>query len=81
MQIDIQEAGTKLSRLISSAQNGEDIIITKDGKPVARLAPCIETRSKRPLGLFRGKVTIHGDLLEPLPEEIIADFWPGVEGK
>lgn len=81
MQVGIHEAKTNLSRLIPAAQSGEDIIITKGGKPVARLIPYTEAQTKRPLGLFRGKATIHGDLLEPLPEEIIADFWPGRHDK
>jgi len=79
--IGIHEAKTILSRLLPAAQSGEDVIITKGGKPVARLIPYIETRSKRPLGLLRGKVTLHGNLLEPLPEEIVADFWSGLEDK
>jgi prevent-host-death family protein len=74
MQIDIQEAGTNLTRLISAAQNGEDVIITEGGKPVARLISYVEPIAKRQIGLFRGKVTLHGNLLEPLPEEIIADI-------
>ena len=81
MQVGIHEAKTNLSRLIPAAQGGEEVIITKGGKPVARLVPYVAAQGKRPLGLFRGQVTLHGDLLEPLPEEIVADFWPGGKDK
>lgn len=81
MQVGIHKAKTTLSRLIPAAQSGEDIIITKGGKPVARLIPYSEPRGKRQLGLFREKIIICGDLLEPLPDEMVADFWPGQQGK
>ena len=81
MRVGIHEAKTNLSKLIPAVQTGEDVIITKAGKPVARLVPFIET-GPRPLGLFLGKVKLHADLLEPLPVEVVNDFWParGMEG-
>lgn len=47
---------------------------------MARLIPYQEQIDKRPLGLYRGKVIVHGDLLAPLPDEVVADFWPRGEG-
>ncbi|MEW6593563.1 MAG: type II toxin-antitoxin system prevent-host-death family antitoxin [Thermodesulfobacteriota bacterium] len=81
MRIGIHEAKTNLSKLIPAAQTGEEIIITKAGKPVARLIPFVEKGGQRPLGLYRGKVSFHGDLLAPLPAEILDDFWPEREKK
>lgn len=82
MRVGIHEAKTNLSKLIPAVQTGEDVIITKAGKPVARLVPFIEETGPRPLGLYLGKVKLHGDLLAPLPIEIVNDFWPerGEEG-
>ncbi len=82
MRVGIHEAKTNLSKLIPAVQTGEDVIITKAGKPVARLVPFIEKSGPRPLGLYLGKVKLHGDLLAPLPVEIVNDFWPeqGREG-
>jgi len=48
---------------------------------LSRLVSYVAAQGKRPLGLFRGQVTLHGDLLEPLPEDIVADFWPAREEK
>jgi len=76
MRVGIHEAKTNLSKLIPAVQTGEDVIITKAGKPVARLVPFIEKSGPRPLGLYLGKVKLHGDLLEPLPVEVVNDFWP-----
>lgn len=81
MRVGIHEAKTNLSKLIPAVQAGEDVIITKAGKPVARLVPFIEKSGPRPLGLYLGKVTIHGDLLEPLPVEVVNDFWPDQKGE
>lgn len=76
MRVGIREAKNNLSLLILAAQAGEEVIITKGGKPMARLVPFSEEGGRRPLGLFKAKVVIRGDLLDPLPEEVVADFWP-----
>ena len=76
MRVGIHEAKTNLSKLIPAVQAGEEVIITKGGRPVARLVPFTEKGGRRPLGLYKGKVTFRGDILEPLPEEVVADFWP-----
>ena len=79
MRVGIHEAKTNLSKLIPAAQSGEEIIITKGGKPVARLVPYLKEHRQRPLGLYRNKVALHGDLLEPLPEAVVSYFWPDRE--
>jgi len=76
MFIGIHEAKTHLSRLIPAALAGEEIIITKSGKPLVKLVPVESSREPRKLGMFRDKIKINGDLCEPLPDEIIKDFWP-----
>ncbi len=52
----------------------EEIIITKHGRPIAKLVPIEEQKQSNPLfGFLKGKVTIHGDLIEPLGEKWKAD--------
>jgi prevent-host-death family protein len=64
--VNIHEAKTHLSRLLERVQAGEEIIIAKAGNPVAKLVP---TRPPdRVSGLGRGKVVIHDDFDDPLPE-------------
>jgi len=56
--ININEAGAHLSRLIEQAAAGEEIVIIRNGKPVARLVPPSFTASKpRILGLGKGRYT------------------------
>ena len=75
MEIGIHEAKTKLSKLIPAVLSGEEVIITKSGKPLVKLVPVEGPEGERPLGCYQGKVTFPEDLLEPLPKEIIDAFW------
>jgi prevent-host-death family protein len=76
MLVGIHEAKTHLSRLIPAALAGEEVIITKSGQPLIRLVPVRKESQPRQLGMFKDKITIHGNLTEPLPKDIIEDFWP-----
>ena len=53
--VNIHAAKTHLSRLVEDAAAGEEIIIAKSGKPVARLCPLAELKKKRVLGFSRRK--------------------------
>jgi len=72
-QFNIHEAKTQLSRLVERAAAGEEIIISKAGRPVARLGPIPTAVTPRKPGHWRGKVRIHDDFDE-LPAEIAAAF-------
>ncbi len=76
-KVNIHKAKTHLSRLVENAAAGEEIIIAKAGKPVARLVGIEHRAAPRRKGLLKGKIKIHDDFYKPLPEEIIAAF----EGK
>jgi prevent-host-death family protein len=75
MKVGIHEAKTKLSKLIPAVLAGEEVIITKAGHPLVKLVPVAEQGRERPLGIYAGKVRIKGDLLAPLPVEILNGFW------
>lgn len=68
VQINIHEAKTHLSELLQRVMNGEEIIIAKAGKPVARLLPFQPTPQPRQPGNDSGLVTIAPDFDAPLPE-------------
>ena len=59
--VNIHEAKTHLSRLVERAEAGEEIVIARAGKPVARLGPLRETREPRQLGGWEGRVWIAHD--------------------
>lgn len=73
-QINIHEAKTQLSRLIERSLSGEEFIIAKAGKPVARLTPIKPARQPRRLGLLDGELQIPDDFNAPLPETLLSAF-------
>jgi prevent-host-death family protein len=72
--VNIHAAKTQLSRLVEAAAAGEEIIIAKSGKPVARLGPLVSLQRKRHLGILTGKLRVPEDFDAPLPEEVIEAF-------
>jgi prevent-host-death family protein len=75
--VNIHEAKTHLSRLIEAVSAGEEVIIARNGKPVARLLPVIaRSRPRRP-GEWRGRVCIGADFDAPLPPGLGAAFGAG----
>lgn len=68
-QVNLNDAKTHLSRLIERVQAGEEIIIAKSGKPVARLVSLAPPAPRRP-GLLSGRV--EDSFFDPLPDEELA---------
>lgn len=66
--INIHEAKTNLSKLIEKTLNGEDVIIAKAGKPVAKLTAYKEKLKPRKPGLWKGKIWISDDFDDEDPE-------------
>lgn len=64
MTVNMHEAKTHLSRLIDRAAAGEEIVIARAGKPVARLVPYAEPQPDRVLGAARGQVSVAPDFDE-----------------
>ena len=75
--VNIHAAKTHLSALVEEAAAGEEIIIAKAGKPVARLMPLEKKDLRKTLGMWKGKVWISDDFDAPLPPEILRGF--GIE--
>lgn len=75
--VNIHEAKTHLSRLVEEAAGGEEIVIAKAGRPVARLVPVKATGKKRKLGFLAGKLQVPDDFDAPLPEDVLAEFEGG----
>jgi len=69
-QVGMHEAKTKLSQLVERAEAGEDIVIARNGKPVARLVPVAATASLASVrGAWRDRVRIADDFDE-LPDDM-----------
>jgi len=65
---NIHEAKTHFSKLLERVMKGEEVVIAKAGKPVARILPVTTTVSTRTPGVDKGKVTIMPDFDAPLEE-------------
>ena len=72
-QYNMHEAKTQLSRLAERAADGEEIVIARDGRPLARLV-ALEQRRPRQLGFWKGQITVRDNFDDPLPEEIQRAF-------
>lgn len=72
--VNVHEAKTQLSRLLLRVSQGEEVIIARDGKPVARLIPYASQPAHRVPGSARGQVWIALDFDAPLPDELLAAF-------
>jgi len=76
MQMNMHEAKSQLSKLVELAAQGEDIILAKAGKPVARLVP-YENRPKRQFGQYKGQFKIAEDFDSEETKQTIADLFEG----
>ena len=65
---NLHEAKTQLSKLVELAGQGEDVVICKAGKPVARLIAYEQKKMKRVPGILKGKIKISADFDE-LPDD------------
>jgi prevent-host-death family protein len=74
--LSLYEAKTRLSALVEEAAAGAEIIITKNGRPRARLMPLRNAKSRRP-GRAKGKIRIAADFDAPLPPDVLARFGAG----
>lgn len=72
--INIHEAKTHLSRLLERVASGEEIIIAKAGKPIARLIAYGTKRGQRRGGQWRGMVNLGDDFDAPLPRSVAEAF-------
>jgi prevent-host-death family protein len=72
--VNVHVAKSQLSRLLDAVAAGEEVIIAKAGKPVARLVPIEQKKERRKLGTLAGKLHVPDDFDDPLPDDILADF-------
>ena len=78
--VSVREAKTHLSRLLAQVEAGEDVVIARNGKPIARLVLCelvlCEPPGRREFGTLKGRIRLDEGFFAPLPEEEIA-AWEG----
>ena len=75
-QVNVYEAKTRLSQLLDQAAAGEDVVIARNGRPVARLVPVTPAPKRRQRGVWKGKGWIADDFDET-PQDLIDLFYDG----
>ena len=68
MEVNIHQAKTHLSRLLQKVNEGEEVIISRAGVPVARLVAVSQEKPTRPLGIAKGEIWMADDFDAPMPE-------------
>lgn len=76
-QMNIYEAKSHLSQLVDQAVAGEEVVIARAGKPVARLVPIERPPRRRQPGSLRGKIWLAPDFDETPPEILEAFYGDG----
>jgi prevent-host-death family protein len=72
--VNMHEAKTHFSKLVARVESGEEIVIARDGTPVARLLPIQPPATNRVPGRDRDLFTVPDDFDAPLSPDIIAGF-------
>jgi prevent-host-death family protein len=73
--ITLKEASDDLGIVLRRALEGEEvIIITRDDAPVVRVSPISSSPSRRDPGGAEGRIVIHDNFDDPLPEEVLRSF-------
>ncbi len=72
--VNIYEAKTRLSQLVDQAAAGEDVIVSRNGKPLVRITQLEAPKRTVKFGLLKGKVKVPADFDAPLPAQVLAEF-------
>jgi prevent-host-death family protein len=73
--VGIYEARASLSKLVERALSGEEVVITRRGKPAVRLVPVAESLPPRQPGALKGLFEVTDEFFEPLPDDVLAAFY------
>ena len=72
--VTIREAEAHLSHLIRKVGEGEEVVILRGSKPVAKLVPVVEVKRRRQPGSLKGKLHVGPEFFETLPENELGEL-------
>ncbi len=72
--VNISKAKARLSQLVDKAASGEDVVVSRNGKPLVRITRLDVQRRTIKFGVLKGKVKVAADFDAPLSEEALAGF-------
>jgi prevent-host-death family protein len=73
--VSVHDARATLGHLIDRALAGEKVVITRKGKPVVKLVPVEARKEPREPGALRGQLEVPDSFFDPLPDEVLEDFY------
>jgi prevent-host-death family protein len=72
--VNIYDAKTRLSQLVDRAAAGDDVIISRNGKPLVRITQLQPSKRAIRFGLLKGQFEVPDDFDAPLPDDVLAGF-------
>lgn len=75
--VNIYDAKTRLSQLVDKAAAGEDVVVSRNGKPLVRITRLDVPKRRIKFGVLKGKLKVAADFDAPLPDEVLAAFGAG----
>jgi prevent-host-death family protein len=72
--VNVHEAKTHLSRLLERVERGEEIVIARSGKPIAKLVPLTRSQKRGMRGKYKGQIWMSDDFDDPLPWQVFPGF-------
>lgn len=72
--VNIYDAKTHLSQLVNKAASGEDVVVSRNGKPLVRITRLEAPKRRIKFGLLKGKLTVPVDFDAPLQNDVLAAF-------
>ena len=76
--ISIEQLLSDPLELLRRVEAGEFFVITRNSQPIAEVVPFVDANKKRPAGLCEGQFVVPDDFDDPLPEEILREFYGDV---
>ncbi len=75
IQIDISDTERHLLELLNKVIEGEEVMLSRSGNPIAKLVAIKRKKGKRKAGLFKDILKVAEDIDKPLPENILKEFY------
>jgi prevent-host-death family protein len=72
--VNIYEAKTRLSQLVDQAVAGQDVVVSRHGKPLVRITRLEAVPRRIRFGVLKGRLRIAADFDAPLADEVLAGF-------
>jgi len=72
--VNIYDAKTRLSQLVDKAAAGEDVVVSRNGRPLVRITRLANPKRRIKFGVLKGRVSVSADFDAPLPDDVVASF-------